>query len=288
MNNEIKQNRPDDSKNLQNEDYLEDYGYPDGYEPQKTSRTAMIIAVIAAVIVSAAVAGFFVYLIFFNQSGEEKKEFESSAVETTAAETAASTAPAMTANVAEKLIIMPDLTGMTERESYEALNRAGIKFKVNREYSDDVPTGCIITQSPWPNEEISVSKEALIYVSKGAANEIHTTPRSNNKSDDSDSTSPSKASGSDDSYLLPDSDKKILSEDDLAAFDRETLNLALNEIFARHGYIFSDAKLKAYFTKKSWYHGTVKAADFDYSVFNSHEAFNLNLITSYQERLGYR
>ena len=53
MNNEIKQNRPDDSKNLQNEDYLEDYGYPDGYEPQKTSRTAMIIAVIAAVFANA-------------------------------------------------------------------------------------------------------------------------------------------------------------------------------------------------------------------------------------------
>ena len=288
MNNEIKQNRPDDSKNLQNEDYLEDYGYPDGYEPQKTSRTAMIIAVIAAVIVSAAVAGFFVYLIFFNQSGEEKKESESFAVETTAAETVASTAPAMTANVAEKLIIMPDLTGMTERESYEALNRAGIKFKVKREYSDDVLTGYIISQSPWPNNEISKHKEALIYISKGVENEIHTTPRTRTESDTTEDASSPKHSGSDDDYLLPDSDKKILSVQDLAAFDRDTLNLALNEIFARHGYIFSDAKLKAYFTKKSWYHGTVKAKDFDYGVFNSHEAFNMDLIISYQEQMGYR
>lgn len=288
MNNEIKQNRSDDSQSLQNEDYLEDYGYPDGYEPQKTGRAAMIIAVVAAVIISAAVAGFFVYLIFFNQNGEEKKASESSVVETTVAPSTDSPAPTMTANVAEKLVIMPDLTGMTEKESYEALNRAGIKFKVNREYSDDVPTGYIITQSPWPNEEIHLNKEALIYISKGAANEIHTTPRSNSKTEDSDSTSPSSAGGTDDSYLLPDSDKKILTENDLAAFDRETLNLALNEIYARHGYIFSDAKLKAYFTKKSWYHGTVRSEAFDYSVFNSHEAFNLNLITTYQERMGYR
>ena len=59
MNNEIKQNRSDDNRNPQNEDFLEDYGYPEDYEPQKTSMAAMIIAVIAAVVVSAAVAGFF-------------------------------------------------------------------------------------------------------------------------------------------------------------------------------------------------------------------------------------
>ena len=288
MNNEIKQNRPDDNRNPQNEDFLEDYGYPEGYEPQKTSRAAMIIAVIAAVVVSAAVAGFFVYLIFFNQSGEENKDKVSSAIETTVPPSTAATAPTMTANVAEELLIMPDLSGMKEREAYEALNRAGIKFKVKREYSDDVLTGYIISQSPWPNNEISKHKEALIYISKGVENEIHTTPRTRTESDTTEDASSPKHSGSDDDYLLPDSDKKILSVQDLAAFDRDTLNLALNEIFARHGYIFSDAELKAYFTKKSWYHGTVKAKDFDYGVFNSHEAFNIDLITSYQEQMGYR
>ena len=40
MNNEIKQNRSDDNRNPQNEDFLEDYGYPEDYEPQKTSRAA--------------------------------------------------------------------------------------------------------------------------------------------------------------------------------------------------------------------------------------------------------
>ena len=248
----------------------------------------MIIAVIAAVVVSAAVAGFFVYLLFFNQSGEENKDKVSSAVETTVPPSTAATAPTMTANVAEELLIMPDLSGMKEREAYEALNRAGIKFKVKREYSDDVLTGYIISQSPWPNNEISKHKEALIYISKGVENEIHTTPRTRTESDTTEDASSSGHSGSDDDYLLPDSDKKILSVQDLAAFDRDTLNLALNEIFARHGYIFSDAKLKAYFTKKSWYHGTVKAKDFDYGVFNSHEAFNMDLIISYQEQMGYR
>jgi hypothetical protein len=54
-------------------------------------------------------------------------------------------------------------------------------------------------------------------------------------------------------YLLADSDKKVLSEEDIAALSKKQLRLARNEIYARHGYVFNSADLQKYFSSKSWY-----------------------------------
>jgi hypothetical protein len=39
----------------------------------------------------------------------------------------------------------------------------------------------------------------------------------------------------------------------IKTLSNQTLRLMRNEVFARHGYIFSDTKLKNYFTSQSWY-----------------------------------
>lgn len=54
-------------------------------------------------------------------------------------------------------------------------------------------------------------------------------------------------------YILPDSDKKVLSEENIADLSKEQLRLARNEIYARHGYVFKSADLQKYFSNKSWY-----------------------------------
>ena len=54
--------------------------------------------------------------------------------------------------------------------------------------------------------------------------------------------------------------------------------IARNEIYARHGYIFNDPDLKAYFSKKSWYKPAVSSANFSASVFNAYEEANITLI----------
>jgi hypothetical protein len=54
-------------------------------------------------------------------------------------------------------------------------------------------------------------------------------------------------------YILPDSDKKVLGEEDIAALSKEQLRLARNEIYARHGYVFKSPDLQKYFSSKSWY-----------------------------------
>ena len=58
--------------------------------------------------------------------------------------------------------------------------------------------------------------------------------------------------------------------------------LARNEIYARHGRKFIDTQIQAYFNSKSWYHGTVEAADFDASVLSSIERTNISFISAHE------
>lgn len=55
-------------------------------------------------------------------------------------------------------------------------------------------------------------------------------------------------------YLIPDSNTRRLTDEELWEWDYESLGYILNEIFARHGYVFiSGGKYERYFSRKPWY-----------------------------------
>lgn len=83
-------------------------------------------------------------------------------------------------------------------------------------------------------------------------------------------------------YLIPGSDSRYITEADLKDLSWEQCCLARNEIFARHGRIFVTAQISAYFSGKSWYRGTVSAADFNESSLNEYERANVNYIIQYE------
>ena len=56
------------------------------------------------------------------------------------------------------------------------------------------------------------------------------------------------------------------------------LHLLKNEIYARHGYIFSDQDLDNYFRGLIWYIPQKTSAEFDASVFNETEMHNLDIL----------
>lgn len=84
-------------------------------------------------------------------------------------------------------------------------------------------------------------------------------------------------------YVIPYSSDRYLTNDDLEGLSSEELMYARNEIYARHGYIFNDAEIRAYFEKKPWYTGTVKSEDFSSSVFNDYEYKNVNFLKKHQD-----
>lgn len=91
-------------------------------------------------------------------------------------------------------------------------------------------------------------------------------------------------------YVIPDSDVRYITYEELDRLSPDELLLARNEIYARRGRKFNDEALNAYFSSKSWYHPTVEGSDFteDYAarVFNSYEITNISTIVTYEKEHG--
>lgn len=85
------------------------------------------------------------------------------------------------------------------------------------------------------------------------------------------------------SYILPGSQDVYLTSADLLYMSSEALTLARNEIYARHGYIFSSPDLQEYFCCKDWYSPSIPADDFDSDNLSSTEDGNLGLIKVYEK-----
>lgn len=79
-------------------------------------------------------------------------------------------------------------------------------------------------------------------------------------------------------YLLPESNTRHLTEGDIAGLSSSELRIAKNEIYARHGRMFTAEDLNLYFNSKSWYRGTVAPENFSESVFSQVEKDNILFI----------
>ncbi|MCC8046006.1 MAG: YARHG domain-containing protein [Clostridiales bacterium] len=82
-------------------------------------------------------------------------------------------------------------------------------------------------------------------------------------------------------YIFPESSTSYLTESDLAGMTADEVQMAINEIYARHHRKFLKEDVQDYFDAKSWYSGTIEAEDFDVSVMNSYESSNINLMVNY-------
>lgn len=88
--------------------------------------------------------------------------------------------------------------------------------------------------------------------------------------------------GNPEDYILPESNKRLLTEEDLKELSSEQLRLARNEIFARHGRIFGSSDLQDYFESKPWYKGTKDSDQFQDSVLSEIESKNVEFILEHE------
>lgn len=56
--------------------------------------------------------------------------------------------------------------------------------------------------------------------------------------------------------VIPDSSDRLLSADELGNYSANELRIARNEIYARHGFRFTDPSLRAHFSRFDWYRPT--------------------------------
>ena len=76
-------------------------------------------------------------------------------------------------------------------------------------------------------------------------------------------------------YVLPESDIRLISAEELEGVDLEMLGYMRNEILARHGYPFQKPIYQEYFRSQIWY---VENPDFDYNMLSEIEMANVETI----------
>lgn len=74
------------------------------------------------------------------------------------------------------------------------------------------------------------------------------------------------------------SDQREYTIEELKDYPEDILYLALNEIYARHGYIFRNEDLQNYFMGQVWYTPLVEGENFSDEVFNEYEKENLKVL----------
>ena len=77
---------------------------------------------------------------------------------------------------------------------------------------------------------------------------------------------------------LFETDKKYYTKEEFESEPMLVIHLAKNEIYARHGYIFTNEDLYNYFMGCIWYSPTCDSTDFDDSIFNQYERANLEIL----------
>lgn len=81
------------------------------------------------------------------------------------------------------------------------------------------------------------------------------------------------------SYVLEGSDTRYITDEEVAALTKDEMQLAINEIYARHGRKFAMKEYRDYFNSKSWYKGTVNPDDFNEGVLNAYENANIQKLS---------
>ncbi|MBQ3222216.1 MAG: YARHG domain-containing protein [Clostridia bacterium] len=119
-----------------------------------------------------------------------------------------------------------------------------------------------VSSIEWYNMEF-IQKYEDMYAEEIAQLKAGKKPGSSTSSKPTDST-----------YIFPNSSTQKLTKEQILSIDRSLWGYARNEIYARHGYEFNNAKYAKYFGNKTWY----KAGGFSTKDLNDTEWYNMNLI----------
>lgn len=233
---------------------------------QKKNNTGLIVAITVVSAIAVIAVCLCIYFLAFNNKNENSVLSDTSTSETTTTTEVTTTTFSETTTQRETTTvsrIVPNIAGMYKDSAIDMLRNNGIKYRLDYEYSSTYEKDYVFSQSPSSGAFMSDNQIVTVYISRGEL------PVSTD-------------------YILPYSDIEYISESELVGMDKRTSELALNEIYARHGRKFNDSSIQSYFNEKSWYDGFIEPEDFSDSVFNKYETKNIATIDSYMKKKGYR
>lgn len=291
-----------DSNNMvDDEDNYDNFSDPefefDEDEDNKKSKTPLIV--VAVILILAILAGV-IYVIVTsdvfggNGSTPDSIQVTTEAELTTAVETQPQSTKATEATKATEeetketekeeetteasdTVSVPDIIGWTYEDAEYQLSEYGLYISIsNYEHSDYFDKNTVISMSPDSGFEAEEGSTISVVISLGPEEDTQ--------------QSYSSIYSYDSDYVFADSSSRALSRDEVIGLDENTLTIAINEIYARHGRKFVNQDLSNYFNSKSWYSGTIDPYVFDAnenSYFNSVEKQNRDLIKGILYEKGY-
>ena len=91
-------------------------------------------------------------------------------------------------------------------------------------------------------------------------------------------------------FIFPNSDTEEIPDSAIKALSDEDLRMAINEIWARHGYIFRNKDILDYYRQFDWYEEKIPADEWDSHgqdyYLNSIEKKNIEKMTKERESRG--
>ena len=101
-------------------------------------------------------------------------------------------------------------------------------------------------------------------------------------------TDPMEVDETREGFLFPDSDTQLIDPALIAALSDDDLRMAINEIWARNGYVFRNKDILDYYKQFSWYNPTVSADEWDKNgqehYLNVFELKNIDVMTKEREK----
>lgn len=181
-------------------------------------------------------------------------------------------------------IDLPNVVGENGDDAADTLEKLGFTVSKIMQNSDTVDYGLVIEQSPRHGQAAEKGSVVTISVSLGPEQttppetETETETETEAESEPETETTASQSNKTISTYILPDSNSRYLDYEDLADISGDRLELARNEIYARHGRRFNSKELQSYFDRCTWYNGVISPDDFDESVLNKYERANVDFI----------
>lgn len=283
------------AKPVEFEDYtvFDDRNDPDA-QKKKKSRKGLVAGIIIGIVVLLALIATFLYFAFqkgmfggfnpFDNTQTTSATEEASVQSTTAGTTKqqSTTQPTTVAPTTQKPTdasakSLIRVIGEPLETAKQMLEAEGYNVVIGEYYYDDFYyEGNVVSQYPEAYTEVEPGSTITLNISLGP--EKKQSSQSSEEDEDDNNNNNNDSSGSGYSY----SNSSYLSEDTVKNMSSSEVNLAINEIYARHGRIFTDPELDAYFRSKDWYTPKYTADEFDVGVFNEYEVYNFNLLGRYR------
>lgn len=265
----------------------------DSKNSKSKKNTAIIIV---CIIVMLSALGFIAFCVISGITGNESPTESTESTPSTEATTVPTTEPTTvptTEPTKPKVDVIP-VVGYGYYYAVDLLEAEGFTVEVGKYlYSDTYDEGYVISQTPNGDTKAEKGSVITLDVSLGPEESTEETTEETTEptQETTEPTTVEKAQNKPSSnyYILPNSSTENLNKSQVKALSNNELNLAINEVYARNGRIFSTASIAEYFNSQSWYQPKYSAAEFDKNVnLNEYEQYNLKLLIAEQTARGLR